>query len=772
VDSLTPNADVPSPGVTGWKAMVIRWRRNPNFWARLEIALTLLLLVTAAASYVLLTTQVGTIDASPGRRLLWLLILNGFLLAAISTLIGRRVLVLFRNRQRGIAGSRLHLRMTSIFALLAIVPTILVAIYATLLFEFGFAFWFSDNVRSILVNANSVANAYVIENRERIRGDILALRNDLIPVIAEAGNIGFQVQFEREVTRRNLDEAVIFQRSKDGSYLEFVAEVRFGKGILQEKLQQDDVRRAESGNLVVRSGEANEKDNIIQALVRFDGKSRYFLYVNRRASPEVLRQVASTRDALAQYSLLNEQRRSILIRFMGLLGILSMIVLLAATLAALYSADRLIAPIGKLIRAANKVGDGDLSARVPIKGQADDLGALSQTFNRMTSQLQQQRSALVAANEQLDGRRRFTEAVLSGVSAGVLGVSHHGIITLPNQSAELLLGLSEHDLTGRQLVDVVPEMAQLLDQARNDINGMAIGPVVITIGKEVQRTFMVQITAEGRGAVAEFAWRGFVVTFDDVTEALANQRRAAWSDVARRIAHEIKNPLTPIQLSAERLRRKYLAEIKTDPDVFIACTDTIVRQVKELRRMVDEFSSFARMPKPVFRQDQLQDILRQSAFLLELANPATHIHLHLPESPIELLCDRQQLAQAFTNVFKNAIESTHSQIERAGPHYQSELNITLSRISPTATVIVVEDNGIGLPATNQDLLFEPYVTTREKGTGLGLAIVKKIIEDHCGTLTIANRSEGGAIVTMSFDDDRLSEQLQSQQLVEKVRYGA
>jgi two-component system, NtrC family, nitrogen regulation sensor histidine kinase NtrY len=771
VDNVTLSADLPAPAIAGWKATLLRWRRNPKFWPRLEIALTLLLLITAAGSYVLLTAQVGTINASPGRRLLWLLILNGLLLIVISVLVSRRILILVRNRQRGMAGSRLHLRMTSIFALLAIVPTVLVAIYATLLFEFGFAFWFSDNVKSIITNADSVAKAYVVENRERIRGDILALRNDLAPNITQAGNINFQVPFEREVTRRNLDEAVIFRRSNDDSYLEFVAEVRFGKGILQERLQQDDVRLAEAGNLVVRSGEANEKDNIIQALVRFDDKSHYFLYVNRRASPEVLRQVASTRDALAQYKLLNDQRRSIFIRFMGLLGVLSMIVLLAATLAALYSADRLIAPIGKLIRAANKIGEGDFSARIPIKGQADDLGALSQTFNRMTSQLQQQRSALVTANEQLDGRRRFTEAVLSGVSAGVLGVSHKGIITLPNQSAELLLGLPENYLTGRRLIDVVPEMAQLLDVARSDTNGTAIGPVVITISNEIQRTFMVQITAEGRGATSETLTRGFVVTFDDVTEALANQRRAAWSDVARRIAHEIKNPLTPIQLSAERLRRKYLTEIKTDPEVFIACTDTIVRQVKELRRMVDEFSSFARMPKPVFRSNQVQDILRQSVFLQELANPATQIKLHVPDAPIIITCDRQQLGQAFTNVIKNAVESTHAQVEHAEPDYQSQLNITLINLDALRCKITIEDNGIGLPATNQDLLFEPYVTTREKGTGLGLAIVKKIIEDHCGTMNLANRPEGGAIVTILFDDALLQNHLQSQTSTEKVQYG-
>jgi two-component system, NtrC family, nitrogen regulation sensor histidine kinase NtrY len=771
VDNPTLSASLPPVALAGWKAAFLRWRRNPKFWPRVEVALTLLLLITAAGSYVLLTAQVGTINAGPGRRLLWLLILNGFLLLLVSILVGRRILILVRNRQRGIAGSRLHLRMTSIFALLAIVPTVLVAIYATLLFEFGFAFWFSDNVKSIITNADSVAKAYVIENRERIRGDILALRNDLAPSVTQSGNIDFQVQFEREVTRRNLDEAVIFRRSKDGSYLEFVAEVRFGKGILQERLQQDDVRRAEAGNLVVRSGEANEKDNIIQALVRFEGKSRYFLYVNRRAAPEVLRQVASTRDALAQYKLLNDQRRSVLIRFMGLLGILSMIVLLAATLAALYSADQLIAPIGKLIRAANKIGEGDLSARVPIKGEADDLGALSQTFNRMTSQLQQQRSALVTANEQLDGRRRFTEAVLSGVSAGVLGLSHQAIITLPNQSAELLLGVPENYLAGKHLIDVVPEMAELLNEARGNLNGSAIGPVVIMIGNDIQRTFMVQITAEGRDAAIESQQRGFVVTFDDVTEALANQRRAAWSDVARRIAHEIKNPLTPIQLSAERLRRKYLAEIKTDPDVFTACTDTIVRQVKELRRMVDEFSSFARMPKPVFRPEQVQDILRQSVFLLELANPATQISLHVPHLPIMFTCDRQQLAQAFTNIIKNAIESTHAQIERAGPDYQSKLDITLTGLDATRCKIMIEDNGIGLPVANQDVLFEPYVTTREKGTGLGLAIVKKIIEDHCGTMSLANRPEGGAIVTILFDDALLQDQFQSQTSTEKTQYG-
>jgi two-component system, NtrC family, nitrogen regulation sensor histidine kinase NtrY len=772
VESLIPSPIPNASDSDSWRKALTRWRRHPTLWPRLEIGLTLLLLLTAAASYVVLTTQIGTINANPGRRLLVLLILNGILLAAISVLIARRILILLRNRQQGMAGSRLHLRMTSIFALLAIVPTVLVAIYATLLFEFGFAFWFSDNVRSIITNADNVARAYVVENRERIRGDILALRSDIAPAIGEIGNINFQVRLEREVTRRNLDQAVIFRRSRDGSYLEFVAEVRLGADILQNRLQPDDVRVAERGDLVVRSGEENEKDNIIQALVRFDGQSRYFLYVNRRASPEVLRQVASTRDALAQYKELNDQRRSILIRFMGLLGILSMIVLLTATLAALYSADRLIAPIGKLIRAANKVGEGDLSARVPIKGQADDLGALSQTFNRMTSQLQQQRSALVAANEQLDGRRRFSEAVLSGVSAGVLGLTPQGVVTLANQSAELLLGLPEQHLSGRLLSDIAPHMGQLLDIARADPAGMAVGPVVLVQGEGTQRTLMVQITAEGREAEQGALRRGFVVTFDDVTEALANQRRAAWADVARRIAHEIKNPLTPIQLSAERLRRKYLAEIKSDPAVFIACTDTIVRQVSELRRMVDEFSSFARMPKPVFRPDSLQDILRQTVFLLELSNPATVIRLVVPEAPIDLLCDRQQLAQAFTNVIKNGIESTHSQIERSGPEYQSELVITVTQDAPSRTVITVEDNGIGLPAAKQDQLFEPYVTTRDRGTGLGLAIVKKIIEDHCGTLTIANRASGGAVVVITLDDDVLQDRLNSQQEQEKVQYGA
>ena len=749
-----------------WQRLGSRLRNAP--WARIEILLALLLVVTTIIAYVLIGGRAGTTVVEPSRTLLWLVIAAGLLVLVLAVAVIRRMLELIRNQRRGIAGSRLHLRMMSIFAVLAIVPTLLVAFFALVLFEFGFAFWFSDNVRSILGNADRVARAYVMENRERIRGDVLALRSDLKPSLARAGSIDFQIELEREVNRRNLDEAVIFRWSKDRSYLEFVAEVRFKEGILQERLRPSDVAEAGNGALVVLSGEADEKDNIIQALVRFDGSSGYFLYVNRRASAEVLRQVASTRDALAQYKLLNTQRRSTLIRFMGLLGILSMFVLLIAARAALYSADKLAGPIGGLIDASNRVGEGDLSAQVPEQAQADELAMLGRSFNRMTEQLQQQRSALVAANDQLEARRRFTEAVLSGVSAGVLGLAAEGIITLPNESAAQLLGLAEDELLGKPLAQIAPEMIPLFEQCRLHGASPAVGPVMMVNRHGQQRTFMVQVTAESRGAAAT---RGFVVTFDDVTEALSNQRRAAWSDVARRIAHEIRNPLTPIMLSAERLRRKYGREIRNEPQVFEACIETITRQVGDLRRMVDEFSAFARMPKPLFREESLGEIVRESIFLIELANPLIAFRFAPPDAPVTLLCDRQQMAQAIINLLKNAAESLHARIEKSDASFEPWIEISLSGRDKSIIQLILADNGIGLPAEKAGQLFEPYVTTRERGTGLGLAIVKKIIEDHQGTLTLDNRPGGGAIATIRIDAAALSRAMSEAEAKEQQRHG-
>ncbi len=377
---------------------------------------------------------------------------------------------------------------------------------------------------------------------------------------------------------------------------------------------------------------------------------------------------------------------------------------------------------------------------MPVRGSPDEIGTLARAFNRMTGQLKAQQTALVTANTQLDQRRQFTEAVLSGVSAGVVSIDAGGAIRLANHSAAVLLQTTERDLAGRTLTTAVPQFAALLDEAA--ARGLASGQVEIVRGSDTQ-TLAVQIAAERSGA------RAYVLTFDDITSQLADQRQAAWADVARRIAHEIKNPLTPIQLSAERLQRKYGRHVADDPETFANLTGTIVRQVGDLRRMVDEFSAFARMPKPVFRPELLADLAREAVFMQEVANPAIAFTLDLPDTVPLLVCDRRQIARALTNLLKNAAEAVAARTERDG---KNDGRIALALAAEAERVIIrVTDNGIGLPTEHRDRLTEPYVTTRARGTGLGLAIVKKIVEEHGGTLDLGDAPGGGTVARLCFE---------------------
>ncbi|HEX2114853.1 MAG TPA: ATP-binding protein, partial [Alphaproteobacteria bacterium] len=420
-----------------------------------------------------------------------------------------------------------------------------------------------------------------------------------------------------------------------------------------------------------------------------------------------------------------------------------LLLLLAAVWTGLVIATRLVQPIAALSAAAERVRSGDLLVRVEEGTSDDELGSLSRAFNRMTSQLSTQRAELVEANRQIDDRRRFTEAVLSGVSAGVVGLDADGRINLPNRSATVLLSTDLDRMIGRDFREAVPEMAALFEAARADPNRLAQDEVVIQRAGR-RRTLLVRIAGErvAGGTI------GFVVTFDDVTELEAAQRKAAWADVARRIAHEIKNPLTPIQLSAERLKRKYLAEITSDPETFRICTETIVRQVSDIGRMVDEFSSFARMPAPVMRTEDLVELVRQTVFLQRNARPEITFETDLPGHPVRLALDQRQVGQALTNLLQNAVDAIHGR----EPAAELEPGRIVVRVEERAgqIAIVVADNGKGLPTEDRDRLTEPYVTTRSKGTGLGLAIVKKIMEDHGGELSLADRPEGGAIVTLVF----------------------
>jgi two-component system nitrogen regulation sensor histidine kinase NtrY len=411
-----------------------------------------------------------------------------------------------------------------------------------------------------------------------------------------------------------------------------------------------------------------------------------------------------------------------------------------------------VRPVGELVDAARRVAAGDLSARVPPSRVHDEVGTLGNAFNRMTRRLEEQTGALVSANNQLDSRRTFIEAVLSGVTAGVVSVDHDRHVRLINSSAEALLKTSNAMAVGQKLSDLAPELDRQLDSdAREDIIQFA--------SRGEPRTLAVKHV----GVQA-----GHVVTFDDITEQLVDQRRAAWSDVARRIAHEIKNPLTPIQLAAERLQRRYGGEVKSDPGTFERLTGTIIRQVGDLRRMVDEFSSFARMPKPVFREEAVAEIARQVLFLHEVAHGDITFELEAPEPPLKLVCDRRQLGQALTNVVKNGVEAIHLKKEQAdaghpgsgtGPGAgegggRDKIRVAISQ-EGSALRIDVTDTGVGLPAERQTLT-EPYMTTRAKGTGLGLAIVKKIVEEHFGTIAFDDAPEGGTRVRLMFDAETLS----------------
>ncbi len=487
--------------------------------------------------------------------------------------------------------------------------------------------------------------------------------------------------------------------------------------------------------------DGNPNTGVVRALIHLDAMKDAYLLIVRVVDPAAFNYYRRNRGAVSEFHQLEQNRQKLQIIFALLYGMVSLVVLLAAIWSGLWAASRLVRPISGLIDAAERVSAGDLDAQVRVDRDDDELAGLSSAFNRMTQQLSAQRGDLITANKLNEMRRRFTEAVLSGVSAGVIGVDAEGCVTIVNRAAARLMDAAPEDLEAIHYSQAVPELAPLILRAMSEPAGRAGGEVTIRRAG-TPRTLSVQVTSE-RGSAD-----GFVVTFDDITDLVSAQRTAAWADVARRIAHEIKNPLTPIQLSAERLQRKYASEITTDPEVFQQCTDTIVRQVGDIGRMVDEFSSFARMPTPVMRRENAQELLQQAVFLQRVANPAITYTTAAPKAPVWFEGDGRLIAQALTNVIKNAGEGIAARIAK-GDDEPGKVNIA---VEPNGTTFAfrVTDNGIGLPPEHRHRLTEPYVTTRVKGTGLGLAIVRKIMEDHGGEIILADAENGeGAAVTLT-----------------------
>lgn len=718
----------------GGTRAVVGWAGRVGLGRKLALALGVFALVSGLATLMALRGMwPGT--APPHLDQLFLL-LNLVLLLPLVAIVAWRLVQLWTERRSGLAGSRLHTRLVVLFSLVAVIPTIVVAVLSYMLFSFGVQAWFSERVRTAVTGSLAVAQAYLHEHQQAIRADVASMANDLN---RDANLLSLDPQRFQEVVRaqaalRSLNEAIVF----DGQG-HLLARTGFSFALELQPVPDWAMAAARAGDIAVMT---NDNDDRVRALVRLDRFGDVYLYAGRFIDPEVINHMRQTQSAVAQYEKLEGQRSHYQIAFSLVFFAVGLLLLTGAVWGGLSFATRLARPISLLVAAAERVRSGDLSARVPAGDSDEEFSSLSRAFNRMTHQLQTQQSELMEANRQLDQRRRFTETVLSGVSAGVIGLDQHGRINLPNRSASLLLGTELEQHIGQELTEVVPEMAELLVEMERRPDRLAESQVQLLRGGRA-RTLLVRMAVERLEGEA----KGYVVTFDDITELQAAQRKAAWADVARRIAHEIKNPLTPIQLSAERLKRKYLKDIHTDPDTFIACTDTIIRHVGDIGRMVNEFSSFARMPAPILKAEDLGEIVRQSAFLQRAATPEIRVETDLPALPIRLSCDSRQITQALVNLLKNAAESIHSRDGDVPPGY-----ILVKAVEGEGgdIVLAVEDNGRGLPEEGRERLTEPYVTTHAKGTGLGLAIVKKIMEDHNGELVLEDREGGGALVKLVF----------------------
>jgi two-component system nitrogen regulation sensor histidine kinase NtrY len=712
-----------------------RERASGRIYDRLAACMAVMLVAMVALSAWLLrrSAEPGSLLSPPMIALLLIAILLPAI--ALMVLYARKVAV--RRAERGGLGSgRLHTRMVALFSVIAAVPTVLVAIFASLLFQSGLEFWFSNRARGMLENSVQLARNTYNTEVERVSVNTVTAASDLADYLSATtlDDPRFQEAFARnQVLNRNLSEAIIFTYGADRQ-IRALALVNPYDRPLDKVIPPARIEELRKRQVVP----VNSPDRI-GAVTRINYGPNTYLYAARVFEPQFRDQIQRASDVLRDYRSLLAKSRINQLRFNAALLLGSLIIVGLAILTALRLADRLVRPVGELVSAAGRIEAGDFSARVPVMKSEDEVQTLAAAFNRMTGRLEEQTNALLAANTQLETRRAFIEAVLSSVTAGVVAVDTGHRILLLNRSAEGLLRRSQHEVEGKELASLSPELDEFMRGDKSDAN-------VLIIADSGQRTLAVKRVRYQDGSV---------LTFDDITDQLSDQRRAAWSDIARRIAHEIKNPLTPIQLAAERLQRRFGAEVSSDTETFERLTGTIVRQVGDLRRMVDEFSNFARMPKPVFREENVFEIARQALFLHEVAHPAIAFVLEPPQGDFRMVCDRRQLAQALTNVVKNGVEAIEGRRNR-GEHSLAGDRVELKlHQEDDQLVIDVLDTGIGLPE-DRERLTEPYMTTRVRGTGLGLAIVKKIVEEHIGEIAFLDRPGGGTHVRISFNTAKLA----------------
>jgi two-component system nitrogen regulation sensor histidine kinase NtrY len=717
---------------------------NPSdraFWFGLGVVL--LSLVSALVSYLILT---GLTAIAPRNEYVWAaLAVNAILILTMFATISWQVLGLRQAWKENVPGARLHTRIVALFSLIAALPAVLLAVAATTTFSRSLDGWFSGRTRAIVENSYDVAKAYVDEHSQVIRTDIVNMVRDINGAADTLKNDpdAFQKFLIGQASLRDLTSAYVIDAegvpivlALDDPNLPYVVPPPAA------------IKQAEAGQVALSTP---SREYRISAIAKIDSMPGRYLYVARGVSPRVINHLQSTEQNVYEYTRLRQAKGGLKVAHGLIYFMISVTSLLAAIWIGMWFAGRFVAPIRRLIAGAQEVSKGNLEIALPEKRGEGDLRRLSHTFNLMTRELKRQQDALHQTNAQLTERRNFIEAVLSGVSAGVIGLDSADRITLLSRSAERLLGFSGADVVGKPLADVVPQFAAVLSPSEDGgLKSKGQHEIKMQIGDE-ERTFAVKVTHEK----ADEGDVGSVVTFDDISELVQAQRTSAWADVARRIAHEIKNPLTPIQLSAERLRRKFGKQVSDERELFETLTQTIERQTGQIKSMVDEFASFARMPQPVMADQDLRLAVQEPAVLFREGHKDLDFKLSIPDLPVRARFDMRLISQAVTNLIKNAAEAIESYGEAQGrpAGYKGEIEVRIVP-APGRVAIEVIDNGIGLPKQNRAKLLEPYVTTRAKGTGLGLAIVQKVVEQHGGTLAledapVSKTRTRGALIRMT-----------------------
>lgn len=659
----------------------------------------------------------------------WVFILNGALIVLLVGIVAWQTKKLVRERRAGAAAAGLHVRIVGLFSLVAVLPAILVAVVATVTLERGLDPWFTSSIKEIMTSTVEIAKSY-----REMQCRTLARETQLMAADLNRAKVLYDA--DRKVFRDFMQSRAVFLGfplamllEPNGAVVEKI-EVKPLEGVPQPSAADlDDSNSTDALCLFPRTG------NIFRSMLTLEAHGGRVLYVAREVDPRAVEFPLAAEAGMAFYMALEQKKAGIQVAFASMFTLIALIVLLSAIWFGLNFANRLVAPVRRLIHATDQVATGNFYVQVPVRRGEGDLAHLGETFNKMTSELRQQHDGLTAASELIDRRRRFTEAVLAGVSAGVIGVDARGIVTIVNPSTEALLATGRDEILGRSITLVLPEVADLVEEMSHGRQRLMQRQIQIT-RKGKERNINVRVTSEH----ARSEERDLVITLDDITDLVSAQRTSAWADVARRIAHEIKNPLTPIQLSAERIRRKYGKVITTDREVFDQCTDTIVRQVDDIKRMVDEFSSFARMPKPTIGEEDLVETVRQVVFMMRIAHPEIQFTDKIPPGPVLAPFDRRLLSQAFTNIVKNATEAIAAVPEEE--RGQGQISVILDDTHPDYLILAVTDNGKGFPMEGRQRLLEPYMTTREGGTGLGLPIVSKILEDHGGGMELVDNPAG------------------------------